>query len=76
MTRITGRYERTAAAGEEVAAFVPLPLPPRDPALDIEGPLAEPLRSAEHALAAASTSREKWCPPSTGSSTPWSARRR
>ncbi len=51
MTRVTGRYERTAAAGEEVAAFVPLPLPPRDPALDIEGPLAEPLRSAEHALA-------------------------
>ena len=51
MTRITGRYERTAVAGEEVAAFLPLPLPPRNPALDIEGPLAEPLRSAEHALA-------------------------
>ncbi len=51
MTRITGRYERGAVAGEEVSAFVPLPLPPRGPALDVEGPLGEPLRSAEHALA-------------------------
>ena len=51
MSRITGRYERTAAAGEEVSAFVPLPLPPRSPALDVESQLAEPLRIAEHALA-------------------------
>ena len=51
MNRTTGRYEWTAVAGEEVAAFLPLPLPPRNPALDIEGSLAEPLRSAEHALA-------------------------
>ena len=51
MNRITGRYERTAVAGEGVSAFVPLPLPPRSPGLDIESRLAEPLRAAEHALA-------------------------
>ena len=51
MDRVTGRYERTAAAGEEVSAFVPVPLPPRNPPLDFEGRLAEPLRTAEHGLA-------------------------
>ena len=50
MKRITGRYERTAAGGEEVSAFVPFPLPP-DSAMDMEGPLADRLRAAEHALA-------------------------
>lgn len=51
MIRVTGRYERTLAGGEEVSAFVPLPLPPREPALSIEGRLADRLRAAEHALA-------------------------
>lgn len=39
----TGRFEVTAAAGEEVRAFVPAPLPPA-PALDLailQGPLAD-----------------------------------
>jgi len=48
--RTTGRYERSAAGGEEVAAFVPLPLPPSAPPLAIEGKLAERLRHAEQAL--------------------------
>lgn len=30
MKRRTGRYERTIVGGEEVAAFLPDPLPPRD----------------------------------------------
>lgn len=50
MKRITGRYERTLAGGEEVSAFVPFPLPPRDPALTMEGRLAGRLHAAEHAL--------------------------
>jgi Fic family protein len=48
--RTTGYYERTAAGGEEVGAFVPHPLPPRDPPLALEGALAERLRAAEQAL--------------------------
>jgi Fic family protein len=51
MKRITGRYERTLAGSEEVSAFVPLPLPPCDPALAIDERIAERLRAAEHALA-------------------------
>lgn len=50
MTRTTGRIERTAVAGELVAAFIPDPLPPRAPPLEL-GPLAEALRRAESALA-------------------------
>ncbi len=49
--RETGRYERVDVGGEEVAAFIPHPLPPTDPPLAIEGPLAERLRHAEQALA-------------------------
>lgn len=51
MKRSTGRYEHTLAGSERVSAFVPLPLPPRDPALTIEGRLVDRLRAAEHALA-------------------------
>lgn len=51
MKRTTGRYERTIAGNEEVQAFVPLALPPRDPEIEIGGQLAERLRTAEHALA-------------------------
>jgi Fic family protein len=50
-SRRTGRYERIAVGDEQVAAFVPRPLPPRDPILTIDGALAERLRAAEQALA-------------------------
>jgi Fic family protein len=48
--RTTGRYERTTVGGEQVAAFVPHPLPPADPALILDGVLREHLRAAEQAL--------------------------
>ena len=51
MKRTTGRHERAFAGSEEVSAFVPLPLPPRDPELAIDNRVAERLRAAEHALA-------------------------
>lgn len=49
--RVTGRTETTIAGGERVAAFLPFPLPPRNPPLTIDGRLAERLRAAEQALA-------------------------
>ena len=49
--RATGRTLKRAVAGEEIAAFVPYPLPPRDPPLNLDGALAAPLRRAEQALA-------------------------
>lgn len=49
--RTTGRTETTVAGGERVAAFLPFPLPPRNPPLTIDGRLAERLRAAEQALA-------------------------
>ena len=49
--RTTGKYERIVTGDEEVAAFVPYPLPPADPPL-VQGPaLAARLASAEQALA-------------------------
>jgi len=48
--RATGQYERTTVGGEEVAAFLPYPLPPADPPLDLAPALAERLRAAEQAL--------------------------
>jgi Fic family protein len=48
--RSTGRYERTTIAGEEVAAFVPSPLPPADPVLLLDSAFADRLRAAEQAL--------------------------
>jgi Fic family protein len=50
MARITGRYERTRVGGEEVAAFIPEPLPPREPPLALGEELADLLRRAEAAL--------------------------
>ena len=47
MTRKTGEYERSTVAGEEVSAFIPFPLPPRDPPLDLTGELATLLARAE-----------------------------
>src|SRR5450432_511429 len=48
--RVTGQHERIAVGGEEVAAFVPFPLPPADPELDLGPALALRLRAAEQAL--------------------------
>jgi len=48
--RKTGRFERSAASGEDVAAFVPYPLPPKDPPISVSGSLAERFRLAEQAL--------------------------
>ena len=48
--RTTGRYERTTVGGEEVAAFIPLVLPPADPPLAVSAALADRLRAAEQAL--------------------------
>ena len=48
--RVTGRYEKSSVGGEEVACFVPTPLPPVAPPLAIEGVLADRLHAAEHAL--------------------------
>lgn len=50
MVRTTGHYERTAAAGEEVRAFVPDPLPPANPPLDLGGALASRLALADEAV--------------------------
>jgi Fic family protein len=50
MPRITGRYERTRVGGEEVAAFIPEPLPPHDPPLTPDGEVASLLLRAEAAL--------------------------
>ena len=48
--RETGRYESTAAGGEQVRAFVPHALPPAAPPIFVEGELAERVRAAEQAL--------------------------
>ena len=47
MKRKTGEYERSTVAGEEVSAFIPYPLPPRNPPLDLAGELAPLLARAE-----------------------------
>jgi Fic family protein len=49
MPRTTGRYERRQVGGEEVAAFIPEPLPPHEPPLAFER-LADRHRRAEAAL--------------------------
>lgn len=50
MPRTTGSYISVTAAGEEVRAFVPAPLPVADPQLVIEGALARRLAAADRAL--------------------------
>ena len=52
MPRETGTYRTSTAHGESVRAFVPHPLPPRDPPLAIVGGLAE-----RHAAAVAAIGR-------------------
>lgn len=46
MKRQTGEYQRSTVAGEEVSAFIPFPLPPGDPSLDLDGDLAPLLARA------------------------------
>ena len=48
--RKTGTYERTTVGGEEIASFIPLPLPPTEPPLTLEGAAREWLVAAEQAL--------------------------
>ena len=50
MARVTGKYVNTTVAGEKVRAFVPYPLPPKRPALQLDLSLAEELREAEASL--------------------------
>jgi len=50
MRRI-GTTTTIAVAGESVRAFVPYPLPPRDPSLDLSSALLDLLRRAEQAMA-------------------------
>src|SRR5438270_6361158 len=50
MPRAVGRYERTAVAGEAVAAFTPDPLPPTRPPLSLDAGTRDLLRSAEQKL--------------------------
>jgi len=52
MPRTTGTYETTSVAGENVRAFVPHPLPPAKPALNLVGSLASLHQKAESGLAA------------------------
>ena len=50
MTRTSGTYERSTVAGESVEAFVPHPLPPGDPPLDLSGDLAGLLARANESV--------------------------
>ena len=47
MARIVGTCEQTRTAGETVNAFVPAPLPPSNPPLDMNAELSALLRCAE-----------------------------
>lgn len=51
MARITGTYDRTTVAGEEVAAFIPHTLPPSNPPLLLDAELRDVLARAEQGLA-------------------------
>ncbi|HSW40300.1 MAG TPA: Fic family protein [Acidobacteriota bacterium] len=50
MARIAGTCEQTRTAGETVKAFVPAPLPPSNPPLNLEVELSALLQRAETAL--------------------------
>jgi Fic family protein len=50
MIRTTGFYQRSIAGSEEVSAFVPCPLPPQAPPVNLDGRVGERLRAAEQAL--------------------------
>jgi hypothetical protein len=66
MARITGIYERKAVGDEVVAAYLPRPLPPAEPPLEIDARGRELLRSAEYALSRLKLAGEmvasvEWC---------------
>ncbi len=48
--RTTGNYSKTTVAGEEVTAFVPFSLPPKNPPLQIDEEIVNQLQTAEHGL--------------------------
>jgi Fic family protein len=50
MARITGRYDRKTVGSEEVAAYLPHPLPPTSPPLELDRHSRQLLGAAEHAL--------------------------
>ncbi|MDM7995984.1 MAG: Fic family protein [Acidobacteriota bacterium] len=50
MARIVGTYEKISTAGETVNAFVPVPLPPGNPPLDMDTELSALLQRAEAAV--------------------------
>ena len=50
MTRTTGTYERSTVAGESALAFIPRPLPPTAPPLDLSGDLALLLARANESV--------------------------
>ena len=59
----TGETLKTTVAGEAVATFVPYPLPPRNPARNVDGQLATPLRRNEQAIAHAGAEPMTVSPP-------------
>ncbi len=50
MARTTGTFERSTVAGESVAAFIPHPLPPAAPPLDLGGELTPLLARASESV--------------------------
>jgi Fic family protein len=50
MVRVAGTYRSTTIAGKVVDAFIPLPLPPREPGVEVSGLMAGLLRDAEVAV--------------------------
>ncbi|MCB1058393.1 MAG: Fic family protein [Acidobacteria bacterium] len=48
--RVTGTYERSSVSGEEVSAFLPNPLPPQGPPLDLDTEARRLLEGATEAL--------------------------
>lgn len=46
MGRTTGRYKTSTVAGEEARAFVPHPLPPKNPALQMDSTMEDALHAA------------------------------
>jgi Fic family protein len=58
VNRIAGVYEQTTVAGEVVQAFLPKPLPPVDPPLELDAKLANRLGAAASALQRLDTARD------------------
>ncbi len=56
--RKTGKYNNTVVAGEEVAAFIPSSLPPRNPYLQIDNETNNHLQKAVHGLSQLSLASE------------------